>query len=65
MERVWAVVPAAGPRSPLDATARELVTRAHRRLVDALGRLGQPLDVYDGSNVRLYLYDPTTQARAP
>ena len=67
--RVWAVVPALGPRSrtELGAAAHATVALAERRVVDALAHLGPQLEVYDGSNVRLYLYDPVRarQANAP
>ncbi|HKP57109.1 MAG TPA: hypothetical protein VJV78_10325 [Polyangiales bacterium] len=55
--RVWAVVPSLGPRGPLHAEGVAPILLAEQRILAALSELGHRLDMYDGSNVKLYLYD--------
>jgi hypothetical protein len=55
--RVWAVVPTLGARGPLHAEGISAIVLAEQRIVGALSEFGKRVDVYDGSNVKLYLYD--------
>lgn len=55
--RVWVVVPALAGDQPRSDEATRLVTHAESLVTDHLKAYGKALDVLDGGNSRLYLYD--------
>ena len=55
--RVWLIVPTLGPRGPRFIAGTDAIVSAELRLHSALGHAGRKLDSYDGTNVRLSLYE--------
>ena len=55
--RVWVVVPALSSQRPQSEDAAPMVAKAENLVTKHLAEHGRVLDVLDGGNTRLYLYD--------
>lgn len=61
--RVWVVVPTAGSSRPQSDEAASWVAKAEKLVTKHLEEHGRVLDMLDGGNTRLYLYDLSSRSQ--